>query len=593
MPLVEKNDDLSTSQKKVKGLIVKSSLQIAAEAPLAPIGAVAERLGIPADYVEPYGRNKAKLDLRYLDDYRDAPLGRYILVTAITPTPLGEGKTTTTIGLGMALNRIGKRAAIALRQSSLGPVFGIKGGGAGGGYSQVIPLEESILHLTGDIHAVTQAHNQIAALTDNSWYHGNPLQIDPERIAIRRVLDVNDRFLRNVTIGQGGKLNGSPRTTGFDISVASELMAILAMVNGVGAAAALRDLRERIGRMVVAFSTNGTPITAEDVRAAGTATVLLREALKPNLMQTIENTPALIHAGPFANIAQGNSSILADQIGLRAAEYVVTEAGFGADMGGEKFFDIKCRASGLWPAAAVVVATIRALKSHTGKYKIVAGKPLPAELTAENPDDVLIGGANLRKQIANVRRFGVPVVVALNSYPEDYPSEIEAVAQIAREAGAEGMAVSRVFAEGGAGGEELARLVVAAAERNTAPQPQFLYELDQPITEKIRTLATNIYGAADVNFSELAQEQIARFEASGFGKLPICMAKTHLSLSHDPQMKGAPAGFSFPIREVRASVGAGFIYPIAGDTVTMPGLGSNPAAHSVDIDENGNTVGLF
>jgi formate--tetrahydrofolate ligase len=573
--------------------MVKSSLQIAAEAPLAPIGDVAERLGIPSAYVEPYGRNKAKLDLHYLDDYRDAPLGRYILVTAITPTPLGEGKTTTTIGLGMALNRIGKRAAIALRQSSLGPVFGIKGGGAGGGYSQIIPLEESILHLTGDIHAVTQAHNQIAALTDNSWYHGNPLQIDPERIAIRRVLDVNDRFLRTVTIGQGGKLNGSPRITGFDISVASELMAILAMVNGVDAATALRDLRERIGRMVVAFSTEGTPITAEDVRAAGTATVLLREALKPNLMQTIENTPALIHAGPFANIAQGNSSILADQIGLRAAEYVVTEAGFGADMGGEKFFDIKCRASGLWPAAAVVVATIRALKSHTGKYTIVAGKPLPAELTAENPDDVLIGGANLRKQIANVRRFGVPVVVALNSYPEDHPSEIAAVAQIAHEAGAEGMAVSRVFAEGGAGGEELARLVVAAAERTNTPQPQFLYELDQPIAAKIRTLATSIYGAAEVSFSELAREQIASYEANGFGTLPICMAKTHLSLSHDPQLKGAPTGFTFPIREVRASIGAGFIYPIAGDTVTMPGLGSRPAAHSVDIDEDGNTVGLF
>jgi formate--tetrahydrofolate ligase len=572
---------------------MKTSLQIAAEATLAPIAAVAERLGVPDRYVEPHGRHKAKLDLGFLEEYADRPLGKYILVTAITPTPLGEGKTTTTIGLGMALNRVGRRAAIAIRQSSLGPVFGIKGGGAGGGYSQVVPLEGSILHLNGDIHAVTQAHNQLAALTDNSWYHGNPLGIDPERIAIRRVTDVNDRFLRQVTVGLGGKLNGIPRNTGFDISVASELMAILAMTDGRTAREALLDLRRRIGRMVVAFSQSGAPITAEDVRAAGTATVLLREALKPNLMQTIENTPAIIHAGPFANIAQGNSSILADQIGLRAAEYVVTEAGFGADMGGEKFFDIKCRASGLWPAAAVVVATVRALKSHTGKYKIVAGKPLPAELLAENPDDVYVGGANLRKQIANVRRFGVPVVVALNAYPEDHPSEVEAAARVAAEAGAETLAVSRVFAQGGAGGEELARAVIAAAERAERPAPQLLYPLDMPIVEKIRTLATTIYGAADIELSPLAAEQIAAFEASGFGQLPICMAKTHLSLSHDPSLKGAPTGFTFPIREARASVGAGFIYPIAGDTVTMPGLGSDPAAHHVDIDENGDTVGLF
>jgi formate--tetrahydrofolate ligase len=572
---------------------MKTSLQIAAEARLSPIMDVAERLGVPSDYVEPHGRHKAKIDLRFLDDLRERPLGRYILVTAITPTPLGEGKTTTTIGLGMALSRIGKNAAIAIRQSSLGPTFGIKGGGAGGGYSQVVPLEESILHLNGDLHAIGQAHNQLAALTDNSWYHGNPHEIDPERIAIRRVVDVNDRFLRQITIGQGGKLNGIPRETGFDITVASELMAILAMTGGLGAAAALRDLRARAGRMVVAFSRAGKPVTAEDVGGAGAATVLMREALKPNLMQTIEGTPALIHAGPFANIAQGNSSILADQIGLRAADYLVTEAGFGADIGGEKFFDIKCRASGLWPDAAVVVATVRALKSHTGKYAIVAGKPLPAELLAENPDDVREGGANLRAQIANVRRFGVPVVVALNAYPEDHASEVEAVRQIALEAGAEGMAVSRVFAEGGAGGEELARLVVAAAERPGPRERQLLYALEMPIVEKIRTLATTIYGAAEISISELAAAQIASFEASGFGGLPICMAKTHLSLSHDPKLKGAPAGYTFPIREVRASVGAGFILPIAGDTVTMPGLGAHPAAHTVDIDDEGRTVGLF
>ncbi len=569
-----------------------TSLEIAAAAKLTPIMQVAQQLGIPEQYIEQHGRHKAKIDLTILDDYHDRPLGKLILVTAITPTPLGEGKTTTTIGLSMALNRIGKRTAAALRQSSLGPVFGIKGGGAGGGYSQIIPLEESILHLTGDIHAIGQAHNQLAALTDNAFYHGNSLGIDPERIQIRRVMDVNDRYLRDVTIGQGGKLNGVPRRTGFDITVASELMAILALVNGRTAREALRDLRTRIGRMVVAFDTQGRPITAEQVGGAGTATVLMRETLKPTLMQTIENTPAFLHAGPFANIAHGNSSVLADQIGLRFADYVVTEAGFGMDMGGEKFFDIKCRTSGLWPAAAVVVATVRALKSHTGKYAITPGKPLPPELLAENPDDVLIGGANLRKQIENVRRFGVPVVVAINSYPDDKPSEIAAIRQIALEAGAQGVEVSHVFAQGGQGGEDLARAVVAAAE-GSCPAPEFLYALDQPIKAKIHALATEIYGAAEVTYTTQADEQIASFEANGFGGLPICMAKTHLSLSHNPDLKGAPSGFSFPIREVRASVGAGFIYPLAGSMPTMPGLGSNPAAHSIDIDQDGNTIGLF
>jgi formate--tetrahydrofolate ligase len=571
---------------------MKTSLQIASEARLAHIGAVAERAGIPERFMELHGRSRAKIDLNLLDELRERPLGKYILVTAITPTPLGEGKTTITIGLGMALSRIGKNAAIALRQSSLGPAFGIKGGGAGGGYAQIVPLEESIVHLNGDIHAVQQAHNQIAALVDNSWFHGNPLGIDPDRIVIRRAMDVNDRFLRRVTIGQGGPKDGLPRETGFDMTVASELMAILALVTGATSREAILNLRARIGRMLVAFTKDGRPVTAEDVRAAGAATVLMREALKPNLMQTIENTPAFIHAGPFGNIAHGNSSILADQIGLRTADYLVTEAGFGMDMGGEKFFDIKCRAGGLWPAAAVMVATVRALKSHTGKYKITAGKALPPELLAESPDDVLAGGDNLRKQIANVRRFGVPVVVALNAYPDDRPSEIEAVRKLALEAGAEGMAVSRVYAAGGAGGEELARLVVAAAEGSTA-RPRFLYPLELPILEKIRAIATEIYGAADVSYTEEAAEQIAGFEANGFGRLPICMAKTQYSLSHDPKLKGAPTGYSFHVREVRASVGAGFIYPLAGDMMTMPGLGADPAAHHIDIDENGDTVGLF
>jgi len=574
---------------------MKTSLQIATEARLEPIGAVAERFGIPDRYVEWHGRYKAKIDLNILDESRHGPAGKYILVTAITPTPLGEGKTITTIGLSMALNRLGKNAAAAIRQSSIGPALGIKGGGAGGGYAQVVPLEESILHLNGDFHAIAQAHNQIAALTDNSWYHGNLLDIDPDHIQIRRVLDINDRFLRAITIGQGGQPNGAPRQAGFDIVAASELMAILALVGGRTDVEALKNLRARIGRMVVAFDRRGRPITAEEIQAAGAATVLMRETLKPNLMQTIENTPALIHAGPFGNIAHGNSSILADQIGLRLADYVVTEAGFGADMGGEKFFDIKCRASDLWPAVAVVVATVRALKSHTGKYKITPGKPLPPELLAENPDDVDAGGANLRKQIANVRRFGVPVVVALNAFPTDRPSEVEAIRRIAHESGAVDMAVSTVFAEGGQGGEELARIVIAAAEgaADAAPLPEFLYPLDLPIKEKIRIIATEMYGAGEVSFSPLADEQIAVYEANGFGDLPICMAKTHLSLSHDPSLKGAPTGFTFPIREVRASVGAGFIYPLAGAMMTMPGLGADPAANHIDIDENGNTVGLF
>lgn len=572
---------------------MKTSLQIAAEARLDPIAGVAERLGIPERYVEPHGRYKAKIDLDVLEEFRGRRPGRYILVTAITPTPLGEGKTTTAIGLGMALGRLGKNAAVTLRQSSLGPVFGIKGGGAGGGYAQVVPLEASILHLNGDIHAVTQAHNQIAAQTDNAWYHSNHLDIDPERIMIRRVLDVNDRFLRHITIGQGGRADGMPRQTGFDIAVASELMAILALVNGRNGSAALRDMRERIGRMVVAFSRSGRPITADDIKAAGAATVLLREALKPNLMQTIENTPVLIHAGPFANIAHGNSSVLADQVALRAAEYVVTEAGFAADIGGEKFFDIKCRASGLWADAAVVVATVRALKSHTGKYSIAAGKPLPPELLRENPDDMYAGGTNLRKQIENIHRFGVPVVVALNRFPEDHPAEIEAVRQLAREAGAFDVAVCSAYSDGGSGGLDLAAKVIAAVERGERGERGFLYPLDWPVKEKIATIAMKMYGAGEVSYTEAAERQIAAYEAAGFGALPICMAKTHLSLSHDSKIKGAPSGYTFPIREVRASVGAGFIYPLAGDMTTMPGLGADPAAHRIDIDAQGRTVGLF
>ncbi len=570
---------------------MKTSLQIAAAAPLASIHTIAEKLGVPDEFVEPHGRYKAKLDLRLLDTGRPRR-GKHILVTAINPTPLGEGKTATAIGLGMALKQIDKQAVVTLRQSSLGPVFGIKGGGAGGGYSQVIPLEESILHLTGDIHAISEAHNLIAAMTDNSWYHGNPRALDPERIQLRRVVDVDDRFLRHITIGQGGPKDGSPRQTGFDITAASELMAILALTSGRTALEALNDLRRRIGRMVVGFDIAGQPVTADAIDAAGAATVLMRETLKPTLMQTIEQTPVLLHAGPFGNIAHGNGSILADELGLRLADYVVTEAGFGMDLGGEKFFDIKCRYGNFWPAAAVLVATVRALKSHTGRYSVKPGKPLPPELLHENPDAVSAGGANLRRHIASVKSFGVPVIVALNAFPEDYPSEIEAVRTIALEAGADDFAVSRVFAEGGQGGIELAEKVVRAAAGG-APEPRFLYPLEWSIEQKIHAIATSIYGASDVEYSEQAREQIAAFEVLGWGNLPICMAKTHLSLSHDPKLLGAPENFTFPIREVRASIGAGFIYPLAGAITTMPGLGADPAARHIDIDAEGNTVGLF
>lgn len=570
---------------------MKTSLQIAAEATPRPITQIAEELAIAEQFVEPYGRYRAKINLDLLDASHNRPRGKQILVTAMTPTPLGEGKTATTIGLSMALSRLGKRAICTLRQSSLGPVFGIKGGGSGGGYSQVIPLEDSLMHLTGDIHAVSQAHNQIAAMTDNSWYQKNRLGIDPEQIQIRRVLDVNDRFLRSITIGQGGSQHGIPRQTGFDITAASELMAILALVSGENHADVLRDLRQRIGRMVVAFNRQGQPITADDIQAAGAATVIMRNAIHPTLMQTIENTPVLMHGGPFANIAHGNASVVADQVGLRIADYVVTEAGFAMDMGGEKFFDIKCRAFDAKPAVVVLVATIRALKAHSGRWNIKPGRDLPADLLQENPDAVYAGGANLQKHIRNAQLFGLPVVVALNAFPDDHPSEIEAVREIAMSAGAFDLAVSKVFSQGGVGGEELAEKVLAAIEQ--AGQAQFLYELDQPLTAKIATIATNIYGAAEVSYSEAASEQLAKLEANGFGNLPICMAKTHLSISHDPALKGAPTGYNFPIREVRASIGAGFIYPIAGDMMTMPGLSANPAAQQIDIDEHGNTIGLF
>lgn len=564
---------------------VPSDLEIAQAARLLPIEEIAEKMGLGREDIELYGNSMAKVRLEALEKLSDRPNAKYILITAITPTPLGEGKSTTTVGLGQGMQHIGKTATIAIRQPSQGPTFGIKGGAAGGGYSQVVPMEQFNLHMTGDIHAVTAANNLLAAMIDAHIYHGNALDIDPYSVTWRRVLDVNDRELRNIVSGLGTKFDGRPRETGFDISVASEVMAILALTTS------LADMRERFGRVTIGSNRQREPVTAEQLQAAGAMTVLMKEAIKPNLFQTLENTPALVHAGPFANIAHGNSSVLADLIGIKTADFIITEAGFGADIGAEKFFNIKCRYSGLRPDAAVLVATVRALKSHTGKYRVVPGKPLPDEMLQENPEDVYAGAANLRKQIQNVRVHGVSPVVCVNHFATDHQSEVDAIARVAEEEGAR-WAVSTHWAEGGAGAQELARAVVAAAEEPT--DFQFLYDVEQSIKAKIEKIATTIYGADGVEFEPLASRQIRQYERSGFGDLPICMAKTHLSLSHDPKLKGAPRGFTVPVREVRASVGAGFVYPLLGEMRTMPGLGSSPAAQNVDIDlETGQVVGLF
>jgi len=561
-----------------------SNLEIARNAALKPIEDIANEMGLGSHLLEPYGRDVMKISLDAIEELVDRPRAKYVVVTAITPTPLGEGKTTTTVGLGQGMRHIGKRAVITIREASMGPALGIKGGAAGGGYSQVVPMEKLNLHLTGDMHAVTAAHNLLSAMLDNHLFRGNKLGIDPHSITWRRVLDVNDRALRNVVIGLGGRGDGVPRETGFDITAASEVMATLSLTTS------LRDLRERLGRIVVGYTGDGEPVTAEQLDTAGAMTVLLREAIKPNLLQTIENTPAIVHCGPFGNIATGNSSVLADLIALRCGDFVVTEAGFGADMGAERFFNIKCRTSGEAPDAAVVVATVRALKAHSGKYRIVAGKPLPPELLAENPDDVHAGAANLVKQIENVRLHGVSPVVAVNSFPTDHPSEHAAIAEIAAAAGAR-CAISSHFADGGRGAVELAEAVAEAAHEPS--EFRLLYPDEASLREKIETIATRVYGADGVDFSAPASRALDTYEKAGFGRLPICMAKTHLSVSSDPALKGAPTGWTLPVREVRASVGAGFIYPICGDMRTMPGLGSDPAAAHIDIDDNGDTVGLF
>jgi formate--tetrahydrofolate ligase len=563
---------------------MKSDLEIAQGAQLRPIGDVASDLGLLEDEIEPYGRSVAKIDLGALDRLAERPAGRYIVVTAITPTPLGEGKTTVTVGLGQALAALGRRAVIAIRQPSMGPTFGIKGGAAGGGYSQVVPMEQFNLHLTGDIHAIGAAHNLLAAMLDNHLFHGNALNIDPYTISWPRVLDISDRELRNIIIGLGQKGDGPLRQTRFDITVASEVMAVLAL------SSSLRDLRQRLGRIVVGYSSDKQPITAEDLRAAGAMTVLLKEAIKPNLLQTLEGSPALVHCGPFANIAHGNSSVLADLIGVRCGDYLVTECGFGADIGFEKFCDIKCRAIDLQPSAAVLVVTVRALKAHSGKYTIIPGKPLDPRLLEENVADVEAGAANMVRQIANVRLFGVPVVVALNTFAHDHPRELAAAREIAHAAGAHGVAECQVWSAGATGGRSLAEAVMAAAEQPHEFRP--IYPLDWSLTSKIEQVATKLYGATRVEYSAAASKQLAQFERHGYGKLPVCIAKTHLSLSHDPKLLGAPAGYTFPIQEVRLAAGAGFVYALAGEMRTMPGLPTHPAAEQIDIDAEGRIVGL-
>jgi formate--tetrahydrofolate ligase len=563
---------------------VPSNLEVARAATLKPIEDVAGQMGLGNHVLDLYGRDVAKIGLEAVDELAGQPRARYVVVTAVTPTPLGEGKTTTTVGLGQGLSHTGRRATIAIRQPSMGPTLGIKGGAAGGGYSQVVPMERLNLHLTGDMHAVTAAHNQLSAMVDNHLFRGNDLGLDQHAITWRRVLDVNDRALRHTVVGLGGSTNGAPRETGFDITAASEVMATLAL------STSLQDLRQRLGRIVVGYTRDGEPVTAEQLQAAGVMTVLLRDALKPNLLQTLENTPALVHCGPFGNIATGNSSVVADLIGIRCGDYLVTEAGFGADMGAERFFNLKCRTSGLVPDAAVVVATVRALKAHSGRHRIVAGRPLPDALLEENPDDVYAGAANLRKQIDNVRMHGVTPVVAVNAMPGDHASEHEAIRAVAAECGVR-CALSTHFEDGGKGAVELAEAVAEAAEEPS--DFTFLYPAEASLRDKIETIATRVYGADGVDYSAAASKSLDLYERVGFGDLPVCMAKTHLSISSDPALKGAPTGWTLPVREVRAAVGAGYVYPICGDMQTMPGLGSSPAATRIDIDEEGRTVGLF
>jgi len=581
---------------------VPSDIEIAHAAELIPIRDMAQMIDLVEDDLDLYGKYKAKVHLDVIEKFADRPQGKYIDVTAITPTPLGEGKTTTTVGLTQAMgSELKKNVICCIRQPSMGPTFNIKGGAAGGGYSQVIPMEDFNLHLTGDIHAITVAHNLVAAALDTRIYHESRqsdealkrrgldrrLDIDPDSITWNRVVDICDRTLREISVGlnDAERSDHFPRQTGYDITVASELMAILALSSG------LRDLRERVGRAVVGLDTSGNPVNLEDLGVAGAVTILLRDALMPNLMQTLEGQPAFVHAGPFANIAHGNSSIIADQIAVKLADYVVTESGFGADIGMEKFFNIKCRYSGLIPDAVVLVATIRALKMHGGGPTVKPGAPLDKAYTEENLELLEAGLANLGAHIRNVNKFGIPAVVAVNRFTEDTDAEVAMVREYALQMGAFDAAPTEHWTHGGAGSVELAEAVVGACEQPS--DFEFLYPLEWSIKQKIEHIAKEIYSAADVSYTEKAEEQIANYERAGFGGLPICMAKTHLSIGHDPDVKGAPTGFTLPVREVRASVGAGFIYPLIGTMSTMPGLATRPAFMDMDLDlETGKVIGL-
>jgi formate--tetrahydrofolate ligase len=556
---------------------VPSDIEIARQAQMRPVLEVGEDLGIPASSLIPYGHTKAKIDFAFIESLRDRPVGKLILVTGMTPTPAGEGKTTTSVGLCDGLARIGKKALTALREPSLGPCFGMKGGAAGGGYAQVVPMEDINLHFTGDIHAITTAHNLLSALIDNHINWGNKLGLDARRITWRRVLDMNDRALRDITVSLGGLGNGYPREDGFDITVASEVMAILCLAED------LDDLRRRLGNIVVGQSRKREPVTAEDLEAAGAMTTLLRDALMPNLVQTLENNPAIIHGGPFANIAHGCSSVIATKTGLRLADYVVTEAGFGADLGAEKFFNIKCRKAGLKPAAAVVVATARALKMHGGVAQ--------GDLSGENVDAVRKGCVNLARHIRNVKAFGVPVVVAANRFTADTDAEIDALQAAVVEAGAEAIPCTH-WADGGAGAEALASHVVDLSDgRKSQFAP--LYGDEPALWEKVRSVATQIYGADEIIADKKVRDQFRRLERDGYGHFPVCMAKTQYSFSTDPKLLGAPSHHSVPIREVRLAAGAEFIVVICGDIMTMPGLPRVPTANQIHVDAKGQIEGLF
>lgn len=556
---------------------MKTDVQIAQEAKMLPIKEVAAKVGLTENDLELYGNYKAKIHLDVLDRYADKPDGKLILVTAINPTAAGEGKTTTNVGLSMGLAKIGKKTFTALREPSLGPCFGVKGGAAGGGYAQVVPMEDINLHFTGDIHAVTTANNLLAALLDNHLHQGNALGIDPKRIVWRRCVDMNDRALRNIIVGMGAKGDGVVRQDGFDIAVASEIMAILCLAMG------MKDLKERLAKMVVAYTYAGKPVTAGDLEATGSLALLLKDAIMPNIVQTLENTPALIHGGPFANIAHGCNSVVATKMALKLADYVVTEAGFGADLGAEKFLNIKCRYAGLKPSAAVIVATVRALKNHGGVKK--------ADLNNENLEALKNGFENLEKQIENVQKFGVPVVVAINAFPTDTAAELKYVEDRCNSMGVD-VVLSEVWAKGGEGGVALAQKVVEVAESGRANYKP-LYDLSLSAKEKIETIAREIYGADGVDFTAKALKDIAKYEEDGIGHLPICMAKTQYSLSDDPTLLGRPKNFRITVREVKASAGAGFLVALSGEIMRMPGLPKVPSANHIDILEDGEIVGLF